>query len=514
MNFRIFSGLVGRLYLATIALAMLLVGVLIYSYLQVKSVVKNSVDIRDVSVVQLNRIAGVELNVTRVSLQLRHAMLARTSQERDASLRDVVDKRRLIGEALEEFEKNSLSPEDRKAFSDFQPLVADFWRHGELNINLIKAEKKEEAFSYLVEKTIPARNALLQSSTAEMKRQQDIVRSGVGLINENLQSVLEFLIASTVFMLFGLIALAVFIGRSLVNRVAQAQRVADQVRDGDLSQVLVDSRKDEFSPLIKALNDMQGSLQRLVVGVRGNAEGVASASSQIASGNNDLSARTEQQASALEETASSMEELSSTVRQNADNALKANQLAMSASAVAAQGGEVVSEVVETMKNINDSSKKIADIIGVIDSIAFQTNILALNAAVEAARAGEHGRGFAVVASEVRSLAGRSAGAAKEIKSLIHASEERVELGTTLVDKAGTTMAEVVSSIRLVTDIMGQISAASAEQSLGVSQVGEAVTQMDQATQQNAALVEQMAAAAGALNAQAGELVSSVAVFKI
>ena len=248
--------------------------------------------------------------------------------------------------------------------------------------------------------------------------------------------------------------------------------------------------------------------------VRHSAEGVASASSQIASGNNDLSARTEQQASALEETAASMEELSSTVRQNADNARQANQLAMSASTVAVQGGEVVAEVVQTMKGINASSSKIADIISVIDGIAFQTNILALNAAVEAARAGEQGRGFAVVASEVRNLAGRSADAAKEIKTLINDSVQRVEQGTQLVDKAGATMTEVVNSIRRVTDIMGEISAASSEQSAGVSQVGEAVTQMDQATQQNAALVEEMAAAAGALSAQAGELVSVVSVFKL
>lgn len=241
---------------------------------------------------------------------------------------------------------------------------------------------------------------------------------------------------------------------------------------------------------------------------------MASASAQIAQGNHDLSARTESQASALEQTASSMEELSATVRQNADNARQANQLAQNASTVAVEGGEVVGRVVDTMKGINESSRKISDIIGVIDGIAFQTNILALNAAVEAARAGEQGCGFAVVASEVRSLAGRSAEAAKEIKGLINDSVLRVEQGTALVDQAGVTMTEVVSSIRRVTDIMGVISAASNEQSLGVAQVGEAITQMDQATQQNAALVEEMAAAAGSLKSQAQELVQTVAVFKL
>jgi methyl-accepting chemotaxis protein len=258
---------------------------------------------------------------------------------------------------------------------------------------------------------------------------------------------------------------------------------------------------------------MQANLARIVGSVQQGSEGVASASAQIAQGNNDLSARTEQQASALEQTAASMEQLSSTVQQNADTARKANQLAMNASSVAVQGGAVVGQVVQTMKGINDSSRKIFDIISVIDGIAFQTNILALNAAVEAARAGDQGRGFAVVASEVRSLAGRSAEAAKEIKSLIGASVERVEQGTTLVDQAGTTMTGLVESIKRVTDLMSEISAASSEQATGVSQVGDAVAQMDQVTQQNAALVEEMAAAASSLNAQAGELLQTVAVFK-
>jgi methyl-accepting chemotaxis protein len=240
----------------------------------------------------------------------------------------------------------------------------------------------------------------------------------------------------------------------------------------------------------------------------------ATASAQIAQGNQDLSGRTEQQASALQETAATMEELGTTVRGNADSAKQANQLAQSASAVAAQGGQVVDKVVTTMQGINESSRKIGDIIGTIDGIAFQTNILALNAAVEAARAGEQGRGFAVVASEVRSLAQRSAEAAKEIKSLIGRSVEQVEQGTTLVDEAGKTMSEIVNSIQRVSDIVAEISAASVEQSTGVSQVGEAVSQMDQATQQNAALVEESAAAAQSMRQQAEQLVRTVAVFRL
>ena len=303
------------------------------------------------------------------------------------------------------------------------------------------------------------------------------------------------------------------LGRELGTEPAQATSVARSVAEGNLTYPFAIKPGDSYS-LMSNLKVMQDSLTRVVANVRSSSESLAVACAEIAQGNNDLSARTESQASALEQTAASMEQLGSTVKQNADSANEANQLAMSASDVAVRGGAVVAEVVQTMRGINESSRKISDIISVIDGIAFQTNILALNAAVEAARAGEQGRGFAVVASEVRSLAGRSADAAKEIKSLINASVERVEHGTLLVDQAGATMTEVVTSIRRVTDIMGEISSASSEQSLGVAQVGEAVSQMDQSTQQNAALVEQMAAAAGALKSQADDLVHTVAVFKL
>ena len=303
------------------------------------------------------------------------------------------------------------------------------------------------------------------------------------------------------------------ITRQLGGEPVEAADLARSVAAGDLS-VPIDLKQGDTTSVMAQLKYMQDSLAKVVTKVRQGSEGMATASAQIASCNHDLSARTEQHASALEKTAASMEQLSATVKQNADSAKQANQRAMSASTVAVKGGEVVAQVVDTMKGINDSSKKISDIISVIDGIAFQTNILALNAAVEAARAGEQGRGFAVVASEVRSLAGRSADAAKEIKILIGASVERVAQGTALVDQAGATMTEVVSSIRRVTDLMGEISAASNEQSQGVSQVGEAVTQMDQVTQQNAALVEEMAAAASSLKSQAQELVQTVAVFKL
>ena len=312
----------------------------------------------------------------------------------------------------------------------------------------------------------------------------------------------------------GLLFIAYHISRSISRGVGKAVQVVDAIAQGDLSKDFKSRGRDEIARLLDALMLMQSSLLNMVSSVRSGAESLSVASAQIAQGNNDLSARTESQASALEQTAASMEQMGTTISQNADSAQKANQLARSASTIAVQGGTVVAEVVGTMKGINDASHKISEIIGVIDGIAFQTNILALNAAVEAARAGEQGRGFAVVASEVRSLAGRSADAAREIKMLINASVEKVEQGTELVDKAGATMTEVVSSIKSVTDIMGEINSASTEQAQGVHQVVEAVSQMDQATQQNAALVEEMSAAASGLKVQAQDLVKLVAMFKL
>jgi methyl-accepting chemotaxis protein len=304
------------------------------------------------------------------------------------------------------------------------------------------------------------------------------------------------------------------IQRSIRRPLAQALELAEAVAAGDLSRDVVVDSSDEIGRLLQALRTASRNLGRMMQDVRGNAERVSTASTEIAQGNADLSQRTEQQAAALQQTAATMEQLGSTVTSNADNAQQANALARGASEVAVQGGVVVGQVVDTMRGINESSRRISDIVGTIDSIAFQTNILALNAAVEAARAGEQGRGFAVVASEVRTLAQRSADAARQIKGLIGASVERVQRGTSLVEQAGATMTEVVSSIQRVSNIVAEISAASVEQSTGVRQVGEAVGQMDQVTQQNAALVEQGAAAAESLRDQARQLVQAVAVFKL
>ena len=308
--------------------------------------------------------------------------------------------------------------------------------------------------------------------------------------------------------------LSQIIGRSIVTRLSIARRAADELAQGNLGYAMSTQGQDDVGLLMRSLHQMGQQLRAMVGTIQGTASHVENAAGDIAHGNADLSTRTEQQSSSLQQTATAMEELSATVKQNADNAAQANQLAMGASSVAIEGGEVVSRVVETMKGIAESSRKIADIIAVIDGIAFQTNILALNAAVEAARAGEQGRGFAVVAGEVRTLAQRSADAAKEIKNLIGASVERVEKGTSLVDQAGNTMNDVVAAIKQVTDLVGEITAASAEQSSGVAQVGQAVSQMDQATHQNAALVGKSATAAHELRGQAHHLVQAVSAFRL
>lgn len=377
-----------------------------------------------------------------------------------------------------------------------------------------KENKNEESVSLLRSSVIPATNAW-QKTVADMidvqiQRNQDEEAEGKA---EFEQARLLLIAASTVAVIVGAV-IGIYITRSIIGPMRRAVDVAIKVAAGDLtSQIEVDST-DETGELLAALKEMNTSLQTIVGQVRSSTEMLATASKEIAIGNLDLSSRTEQQASALEETASSMEELTSTVKQNTENALQANQLAMSASDVATRGGAVVANVVSTMGSINESANKIVDIISVIDSIAFQTNILALNAAVEAARAGEQGRGFAVVASEVRNLAQRSANAAKEIKVLISDSVDKVGQGSRLVREAGSTMDEIVSSVGRVTDIMGEIMSASQEQEAGIEQINQAVIEMDTVTQQNAALVEEAAAAAQALQEQSGQLEALVSTFRL
>lgn len=353
------------------------------------------------------------------------------------------------------------------------------------------------------------------SKTVEAAQNQ--FTAGVDNSNDNVRRVLWTVIISGVFVVLVLGVVSFFIIRTIWQQLGgepeYAQEIASAVASGDLT-MRIDVEPGDTSSLLAALSEMQTRLQNMVSDIKTSAETIKVASAEIASGNTDLSSRTESQASSLEETSSSMETMTETVKQNADNARQANKMVETASEVAVKGGEVVSQVVTTMDDINQSSKKIVDIISVIDGIAFQTNILALNAAVEAARAGEQGRGFAVVASEVRSLAQRSAAAAKEIKALIGDSVDKVTAGSALVDQAGQTMGEIVASVRRVSDIMAEITAASQEQSSGIQEIGSAINQMDEMTQQNAALVEEAAAAAESLEEQADLLTKALDVFKL
>ena len=379
---------------------------------------------------------------------------------------------------------------------------------------MMDAGKKPEAAAFLLTQVRKDQRGYFDAVRELIKLQNARVLDSGQRAEETYRSTIAWLMGlAAIALVLGTIV-AVWITRSITRPLRQAVDVARTVATGDLGTRIEVHSADETGQLLQALRDMNEALVNIVGEVRSGTETIASASQQIASGNADLSSRTEEQASSLEETASSMEELTSTVKQNADNARQANQFAVSASEVAEKGGAVMAEVVDTMGAINESARKIVDIIAVIDGIAFQTNILALNAAVEAARAGEQGRGFAVVASEVRSLAQRSAAAAKEIKALIDNSVQKADDGSRLVDQAGTTMRDVVESIRRVADIMGEISAASQEQTDGIGQVQLAISQMDQTTQQNAALVEEAAAASEQLREQASKLSQTVAVFRL
>jgi methyl-accepting chemotaxis protein len=465
-------------------------------------------------VVQNKLVDQVRAAISARAIAARNLVLAATPEDKDFEYKEVVKSHQATEDYLAKLNqaiKSNPSPE-----ADDVRMVTEMTRieglYGPVALKITQLAidgKTEEAIVKINKECRPLLAALVKASNGGSKGGLD---EGGGY-----SSARTLLLAASALAIAAAIIMGVFITRNLVRALggepAVAAGLARSVAQGDLS-VAIRLREGDSTSLMAQLQSMQQSLASVVSTVRQGSDEVATASAEISQGNHDLSERTERQASALQQTAASMEELGSTVRQNADNARQANQLALNASKVAMQGGEVVAEVVTTMKGINESSRKISDIIGVIDGIAFQTNILALNAAVEAARAGEQGRGFAVVASEVRSLAGRSADAAKEIKLLISTSVERVEQGTALVDKAGITMTEVVSSIRRVTDIVGEITTASREQSEGVSQVGEAVSQMDQTTQQNAALVEQMAAAAGSMRVQADELVAAVSIFKL
>ncbi len=503
-----------RLYAVTGTVTLALAALLITAHVKLSDVVEAAKRTERLRVPELGQIGAMELTVTRVSLQLRHAMLARTPMEKDATLQDIARLRQTLKDLQDGYERGLFTAEGRQRYAALPPALAEFWRQGEANLALIGAGDQAVAFAFLVDQTIPARNALLKVLADTRAYQEASLTQDIDSIVDHIQTTLHLLEALVVATAVGLTLASWRLAAKLRERVALAQRMAERVRDGDLTASVQDNRSDELSPLLQALQGMQGALVKIVSHVRGNAERVASASTEIAQGNQDLSDRTERQAAAVQQAAATMDHLGHTLQQTADNAQQANQLAHNASRVAARGGEVVGQVVSTMGDIREASHSIAEITALIDSIAFQTNILALNAAVEAARAGEQGRGFAVVASEVRSLAQRSATAAKDIKTLISTSVARVERGGALVVEAGTTMQDIVSAVDRVNQIVAEISAASHQQSAGVTTVAGTVVEIDHGLQQNAALVEQAAAAAATLNHQAARLVEAVAVFRV
>ncbi|MDC8760369.1 methyl-accepting chemotaxis protein [Janthinobacterium fluminis] len=454
----------------------------------------------------LNRMARAVRNyILYTDKDSRRTMLARLAEARKGS-DEASD---TLGGLVRTDKAKQLFAEIKARREESTPLFGNV-------VALVDAGKTEEATQFLQQSLQGPQDKWFAALRDMVELQERQNKLAVEEMERGHEFAVRFLIGAVLAALAVGCVLVVVITRGVLKQLGgepdYAADIAGQIAGGDLA-VAIDLKAHDQSSLLFAMRGMRDNLARLVGEVRISTDTIATASSQIAAGNLDLSSRTEQQASSLEETASSMEELTSTVKQNADNARQANQLAASASDVATRGGTVVSQVVDTMSSINDSSKKIVDIIGVIDGIAFQTNILALNAAVEAARAGEQGRGFAVVASEVRNLAQRSAAAAKEIKGLIGDSVEKVEVGTKLVDQAGSTMLEVVESVRRVTDVMSEIMAAGQEQSAGIEQINQAVIQMDQVTQQNAALVEQAAAAAESMQDQAANLAQLVSVFK-
>ena len=510
-NFKIGTRLTG----AFLALLLMLLGVSYTGWSGIDKMFTKTVDIYEDSVVPMREISQVRYLASRSRILVMDMLINPDPANISKRSLEMDQNAAAIDLAMKALLTTPLSAGEKALLDEIQPAFKAFRDDGLTAAKVaLLAGKTEDAIAIYKTKLSPLAPKFFDPMGKLLDLQVDMSKGDIDIAIKSNTSTTAIIVAVTLGALIIALLLSVLITRSITRPIREAVEFAKTIADGDLTAQMARESRDELGELTEALKSMQVNLAKVVRNVRQGSAGVATASSEIAEGNHDLSARTEQQASALEQTSASMEELGATVKQNAESARTANQLAMSASTVAIQGGEVVGQVVETMKGINESSRKISDIISVIDGIAFQTNILALNAAVEAARAGEQGRGFAVVASEVRSLAGRSADAAREIKSLINASVERVEQGTTLVDKAGETMTEVVDSIRRVTHIMGEISAASNEQALGVVQVSEAITHMDQATQQNAALVEQMAAAASSLKGQADDLVHVVDAFNL
>ena len=488
--------------------AVLLVG--LYSMGQLSARTHDIVADKNVKMAAANTMSD---NVRNITLAITSVVVAPTEALVQAELAKIGEARKKYGAAKETLQKKISTDKETALMAELDAALKSGAPLNNKVIELRNAGQTEEAIAFLTQQAAPSLKIVLGALDSLVAYEaQQAAQAATDAETLSASARAYMIILGSVAVLLGAFV-AWIITRSITHPINAAVAVAETVASGDLSSHIVVNSSDETGRLLGALKAMNTSLLGVVAQVRHGTEAISTASSEIAAGNLDLSSRTEEQASSLEETASAMEELTSTVKQNADNARQANQLAKSASEVAVRGGSIVSQVVDTMGTINESSKKIVDIIGVIDGIAFQTNILALNAAVEAARAGEQGRGFAVVATEVRNLAHRSASAAKEIKELIAASVANVDTGSRLVNEAGQTMGDIVDSIVRVTDIMGEITSATHEQTIGIEQINMAIAQMDEVTQQNAALVEEAAAASQSMQEQAGELAHVVGFFK-
>ena len=503
-----------KLWLAVAAIVVLLVGVIGFSgYRSAATRAQSDIAMAEVSqrhdavvkwagLTEINAVRTLALNLSgepAMESEFKEAMAATSAQISEVQ-------KSLEGMGLTEREKAQMTKiaAARKNMAEQRDQAQKLQADGQAG----------QAIIFVKQTYIPASTAYLKTLDEFVQLEKQIMQETRDELGHASMNTVKLAALAVGLLLLGIVVGAYYLIRSIAQPLQQANALAAHIAGGDLSQRETIARGDEFGDLLRSLYAMSASLAGTVQRVRNSTDSIAIASAEIATGNHDLSARTEQTASNLQETAAAMEQFTSTIAQSAGSAQQASSLAAGATGVARRGGEVVTQVVNTMNEINQSSKKISDIIGVIDGIAFQTNILALNAAVEAARAGEQGRGFAVVASEVRSLAGRSADAAKEIKALIGASVERVETGSRLVQEAGTTMEDIVQSVQRVTDMIGEITAASTEQSSGISQVNQAVGNLDQMTQQNAALVEESAAAAQSLREQAEQLAQVVSTFKL
>jgi len=459
--------------------------------------------------------ANVINATTRANARRTMELVIATSPEQIARVKEAIEaNKKTISSALETLDSLIYLPEGKALVAKLKEARTAYVGSFTKVVKLVEEGKRDDAIALLNTETLPALDALQAPITGLNELQRKIVVASSAELKSKTTSARTLLLVLGVFGLVVGVVFSYWMTKAITRPIHEAVHMAKTVASGDLTGQVTARSKDEAGELLTALQDMNDSLINIVHQVRNGADSMATATSQIAAGNMDLSSRTEEQASALEQTAASMEELADNVKQNFESGRHANELADAAAEVAVRGGAVVSKVVHTMEAINTSSNKIADIIGLIDGIAFQTNILALNAAVEAARAGEQGRGFAVVASEVRSLAGRSAAAAKEIKDLIGASVANVTEGCKLVEQAGSTMDEIVVGVRRVADLMREVTVASQDQTSGIEQVNQAVGQMDQVTQQNAALVEEAAAAAQSLEHQAQSLLHTVSVFHL